>query len=201
MSMKDPALCRDSSHNGGENMRHSKALAWTLTTLAGLSLAACSEPGSTGFATAPSAVSSGPAAILENAPFEGHDSGTDDYPQSGCTASLMPVRSNGTGTATLIGAYSWHTQECFDNDTAEFSGTFTMTAANGDTIVGTLMGNGTGVLDDVTATYAYRATITGGTGRFSNAAGAFSATGQVNLITALHSQTFSGTISPTHNHS
>jgi hypothetical protein len=53
----------------------------------------------------------------------------------------------------------------------------------------------TGFVDDVTSTYAFTATVTGGTGRFAGATGMFSGTGQGNLATFQESRTFSGTIS------
>ena len=44
-------------------------------------------------------------------------------------------------------------------------------------------------------TYAFTATVTGGTGRFAGATGTFSGTGQANLATFQESRAFSGTIS------
>ena len=76
------------------------------------------------------------AALLENAPFKGRDSGRFEFTQDSCAAGLAPLRTHTTGTGTLIGAYSFETQECFDTTALTFSGSFTITAANGDTLGG-----------------------------------------------------------------
>ena len=136
------------------NMRHCTGLAWVLTAVVALPLAGCAGPEGAGVPTAPSALSvpnGGPTALLENAPFNGHDSGTFEFLQAGCATGLSPLRTHTTGTGTLIGAYSFETQECFDTNALTFSGSFTITAANGDTLVGAYAGNVTGFLDDVTA--------------------------------------------------
>lgn len=75
-----------------------------------------------------------------------------------------------------------------------FSGSFTITAANGDTLVGAYVGHITGSLDDGSSTYVFTGTATGGSGRFAGAAGMLSGTGQANLVTLQESRTFSGTI-------
>ena len=137
----------------------------------------------------------GLTALLENAPFKGHDSGTFEFLPAGCTAGLSPLRTHTTGNATLIGNYSFETQECFDNSALTFSGSFTITAANGDTLVGSYVGSVTGFLDDDTPTYVFTATVDDGTGRFAGATGTLSGTGQANLATFQESRTFSGTIS------
>jgi hypothetical protein len=189
-------------------MGHCRALAWVLTAVVvALPLAGCADSGGIGAPTAPSALSApaastgGFTALLENAPFNGHDSGTFELLQTGCTAGLTPLRTHTTGTATLIGAYSFETQECFNTTTLRFSGSFTITAANGDTLSGAYAGNITGFLDDVTAVNVFTATVTGGTGRFAGATGTLSGTGQANLATFQESRTFSGTISVPRSHS
>ena len=182
-------------------MRHSRGLGWILTAIVALPLAGCAGPEDGGGPTAPSSLSTPPAAngglaaLLENAPFKGRDSGTFEFTQDSCAAGLAPLRTHTTGTGTLIGAYSFETQECFDTTALTFSGSFTITAANGDTLGGAYGGNITGFLDDVTSTYAFTATVTGGTGRFAGATGTLSGTGQGNLATFQESRTFSGTIS------
>ena len=149
-------------------MRHSRVLGWILTAIVALPLAGCAGPEHGGGPTAPSSLSTPPApnggltALLENAPFKGRDSGTFEFTQDSCAAGLAPLRTHTTGTGTLIGAYSFETQECFDTTALTFSGSFTITAANGDTLGGAYGGNITGFLDDVTSTYAFTATVTGG---------------------------------------
>ena len=179
-------------------MSHCKVLGWVLAAGVTVSLGACTGQDRGGIPTGPSAFSTGVegrTALLENAPFTGRDSGTFEFLQAGCAAGVTPLRTHTTGTATLIGVHSFETQECFDTTTLTFTGSFTITAANGDTLTGSFEGNGTGVHDDGTATYSFTATITGGSGRFAGATGSFSGTGQGNLATFQESRTFSGTIS------
>jgi hypothetical protein len=75
-----------------------------------------------------------------------------------------------------------------------FAGSFTITAANGDTLSGAYAGNITGFLDDVTATNVFAAAVTGGTGRFAGATGSLAGTGQANLATFQEWRTFSGSV-------
>ena len=181
-----------------------RALACVLTAVLALPLAGCADSGGTGLPTAPSAPSAlngGPIAVLENAPFTGHDSGMFEFTQDSCAAGLVPLRTHTTGTATLIGAYSFETQECFDNAMLTFSGSFTITAANGDTLSGAYAGNITGFLDEVTGANLFAATVTRGTGRFAGATGRLSGTGQANLATFQESRRFSGTVAVPRGHS
>jgi hypothetical protein len=175
------------------------ALALFVMAVVAIPVAGCSGSDHVGMPTAPttSPSASGGAltALLENAPFTGQDSGTFEYTQDVCAAGSSPIRTHTTGTATLIGAYSFETQECFDTTAFTFAGSFTITAANGDTLVGGYAGHITGFLDEATATYVFTATMTGGTGRFTAATGTISGTGQANLATLQESRTFSGTIS------
>jgi hypothetical protein len=182
-------------------MRHCRVLSWILTAVVALPLAGCADSGEMVVPTAASSVSatSAPnggltALLLENAPFKGRDSGTFEFTQDSCAGGLAPLRTHTAGTGTLMGAYSFETQECFDTSAFTFSGSFTIIAANGDTLVGAYAGNITGFLDDVTSTYAFIATVTGGTGRFAGATGTFSGMGQANLATFQESRAFSGTI-------
>lgn len=176
-------------------MRHCRTLAWILTAVAALPLAACSDSGGPGAPTAPSASTGGSTASLENAPFQGHDSGTFEFTQTGCPAGLAPLRTATSGTGTLVGAYSFETQECFNNTTLTFSGSFRITAANGDALYGAYAGKISGFLDNDTAAYMFTATLTGGTGRFASATGTLAGTGQSNLATFQESRTFSGAVS------
>jgi hypothetical protein len=177
-----------------------KTLTWALTAVAALVFAGCEDRARTGALTAPSplAVASASNAgetILENAPFKGHDSGTFEFTQDACAGNLVPLRTHTTGEATLIGGYTFETQECFDNGTFTFSGSFTITAANGDKLSGDFAGQNIGFLDEVTAINAFTATVTQGTGRFVGATGTLPGTAQANLATFQESRTFSGTIS------
>ncbi len=188
---------------GQTTTTRSVALQWLGAALATLSLTGCTSPGRDGLPTTPSTLatpSGEQRALLENAPFKGGDSGTLVFLETGCAAGFTPLETHTTGTATLIGAHAFETAECFDNNALKFSGSFTITAASGDTLLGTLLGNATGVQEDGTATYTFTARITGGTGRFTGATGTFSGNGQGNLVTFDEARTFSGTISVPGNH-
>jgi len=183
-------------------MGHCRALSCILTAVVALPLTGCADGGSIGVPTAPSSVSASAAStgaltslLLENVPFKGQDSGTFELTQDSCAAGLAPLRTHTEGTGTLLGAYSFETSECFDTSAFVFSGSFTITAASGDTLVGAYAGNITGFLDDVTSTYVFTATIASGTGRFAGATGTISGTGQANLATFQESREFAGTIS------
>jgi hypothetical protein len=183
-------------------MRHCRVSGWILTAVVALPLAGCADSGGLGVPTAPSSVSAAPtltgaltAPVLEHAPFKGRDSGTFEFTQDSCAAGLVPLRTHTTGTGTLVGAYSFETVECFDTSSYTFSGSFTIAAADGDTLAGDYAGHITGSLDDGSSTNAFLATVTGGTGRFAGATGSFSGTGQANLAALQESRAFSGTIS------
>lgn len=179
-------------------MGHCRGLGWILAAGFALPFAGCADSGTIGVPTAPSAASAAPAALtslLENAPFKGRDAGTFEFTQDNCPAGLAPLRTHTAGSGTLLGAYTFETSECFDTTDYTFSGSFAITAANGDTLVGAYAGNITGFLDAVTSTNAFTATISDGTGRFAGATGTISGVGQANLATFEESREFSGTVS------
>jgi hypothetical protein len=176
-------------------MGHRKVVYYLLTTIGVLVVSACADPARNGVPTSPSGLTSATTNILENAPFEGHDAGTFEFLENGCAVGLTALKTHTTGTATLIGSNAFDTQECFDDTALTFTGSLTITAANGDTLVGTLTGQVTGFLNDVTPMYAFSADITGGTGRFAGARGTISGTGQGNLGTFAEARSYSGTLS------
>jgi hypothetical protein len=117
-----------------------------------------------------------PVAALAGAqvPMKGSDAGSWGMGQHDCGA-LFPVRVDGTGRATHVGAYAYSSRECVDFGTYPFpyTGAFTITAANGNTIVGTYAGTAAFAEDGVTILYDQTATAAGGTGRFAHATGEF----------------------------
>ncbi len=108
------------------------------------------------------------------------------------------VDSTGGGQATHLGRYTMVAVTELDISRAEDLGlissasTFTLTAANGDQLTGTLSGVGT--LVDVGVSIVDHGIITGGTGRFADATGSF--TIQRLLVEATHTSagSFDGTI-------
>jgi hypothetical protein len=187
-----------------DSMHHCRVLGWILTAAVVLPVVGCAGSGDIGAPTAPTAPTAPasastpegrPTPLLTNAPFAGRDSGTFEFTQDACAAGLNPLRTHTAGTGTLIGAYSFDTQECFDTGHFTFAGTFTITAANGDTLVGAYTGSISGSLADGTSTYGFTGRVQGGTGRFDGATGTLSGTGRANLATFEESRVFSGTIS------
>jgi hypothetical protein len=127
-------------------------------------------------------------------PLEGRDSGGFTLTPDGCGPGVFAVVVDDAGQATHLGAYAYHSNECFNGATGQFSGTFTMTAANGDTISGTYAGVVVSVVGAL-GFYEQDNVITGGTGRFAGASGGFHLSGIANLATLESSQQLSGTVS------
>jgi hypothetical protein len=109
---------------------------------------------------------------------------------------ILPVRAIGTGIASHLGKAEFEANYTvnFTVQPSQLDGTSTFTAANGDSFTtsftGTASPNGDG-----TATSYVTHTITGGTGRFSDISGSFSAVSLHNLITDLGTLDLFGNIS------
>jgi hypothetical protein len=127
-------------------------------------------------------------------PLKGSDRGSFTLTANGCGPGVFAVVVDDAGRATHLGAYTYHSNECFNGATGQFSGTFTMTAANGDTISGTYAGSVVSVVGGL-GFYEQDNVITGGTGRFAGASGGFHLSGIANLATLQSSQRLSGTVS------
>jgi len=102
----------------------------------------------------------------------------------------------GTGQATHLGRYT--VGFVFDITIGVMApsttvGTFTLTAANGDSLSGTF--TGTGIVANGMVTIVENATITEGTGRFANATGSFRVDRIGSQSTLMSSGSLSGTIS------
>lgn len=136
----------------------------------------------------------GPALGAEQVPFRGSDVGGFDLPGS-CSDGSLEVVIAGTGRATQLGAYAYTANECFDPLSGTFAGAPTLTAANGDMIVGTYAGQVFATTDPNVITYEEELVISGGTGRFAEATGTLHVTGLANLATLEYSQTLIGTVS------
>lgn len=81
--------------------------------------------------------------------------------------------ANAVGNATHVGSFSKVTSDVTDIATGEVVGSFTMTTANGDHVTGIYSGLIVFGLSPGSFSWVLEATITGGTGRFSNATGEF----------------------------
>lgn len=111
-----------------------------------------------------------------------------------CAPGSAVVDIDGTGNATHVGRYVYAALECFNPTTLLYTGTFELTAANGDTIAGTYSGEVVSIVGSV-GFYEQDAVATGGTGRFAGASGEFHVSGEANLATGAYSQELEGTIS------
>jgi hypothetical protein len=99
----------------------------------------------------------------------------------------------GTGTATYLGKYTEHVVMQINIPTLSSVGAATFTAANGDTLSASVVGQATRTgptMLSIVEVY----TITGGTGRFAGATGSFTLESTLEQTTGVSSGTFSGAI-------
>jgi hypothetical protein len=106
---------------------------------------------------------------------------------------ILSVDREGTGTATYLGKYTEHATFQVNVLTLSGTGPATFTAANGDTLSASGVGQATRIgptLLSIVEVY----TITGGTGRFADATGTFTLERTLDQATGVSSGTFSGVI-------
>ena len=130
------------------------------------------------------------SAVAAETPFKGKVNAVE-------TVEVVPptlsVTRDGTGTATYLGKYTEHATFQVDVRTGSATGTATFTAANGDTLTASVVGQGTPT-GPTTRSIVEVYTITGGTGRFAGATGTLTLKRTLDLTTGLSSGTFSGAI-------
>jgi len=134
----------------------------------------------------------GPAAADEQLPFKGKLEGTVTV--TPLEPPLASVVIDATGTATRLGRFSLSVPHLVNQANRTGSGTYEFTAANGDTLTASFTGQATPVAPGVIST-TETATITGGTGRFAGATGAFTATRLFVVASGTTTGSFDGTIS------
>jgi hypothetical protein len=130
------------------------------------------------------------SAVAAETPFKGTVNADETVVPSPPTASLS---RDGTGTATYLGRYTEHIVMTIHLPTLSSTGTATFTAANGDTLTASVLGQATRTgptMLSIREDY----TITGGTGRFADATGNFTLRSTVDQTTGVSSGTFSGFI-------
>src|SRR5688572_13616273 len=130
------------------------------------------------------------SAVAAQTPFKGTINADETVVLAPPTASLT---RDGTGTATYLGRYTEHTLMTINLPTLSSTGTATFTAANGDTLTATVLGQATRT-GPTTLSIVEGYTITGGTGRFADATGTFTLASSVEQTTGVSSGTFSGVI-------
>jgi hypothetical protein len=133
------------------------------------------------------------ARVLANeVPFKGRLEGTATITPG--TPPFLPVSIDGTGNATHLGRFTVEIPHVANTTNRTSVGSYEFTAANGDTLTGVFTGQsaltGPGVLSVVETV-----TITGGTGRFADAAGSFTVERLFNQVTRLTTGSFEGTTS------
>jgi hypothetical protein len=147
---------------------------------------AATAPGNVG--TVPQAVAAAKSA-KEQLPFHGslEAAETDTFSFPFVTVSLT-----GTGQATDLGRFTATFDLQVDVRTSTSLGTFTLIAANGDRVFGTLSGRSTdaGGIASIVET----AITTGGTGRFADVTGSFTIGRVLDLATGISSGSFDGSI-------
>ena len=134
-----------------------------------------------------------PAAAGEQVPFkgsyEGVDTGTPLVPP------FASVTVEAAGNATHLGEFTFTELVTVNRATGMGSGIFLFTAANGDTVFGTISGQATFTPPNVLSIVEI-ATITGGTGRFADATGSFTVARLKNTVTGATVASFEGNSSP-----
>lgn len=134
-----------------------------------------------------------PAAAGKQVPFKGTLDG------SFVVTVVPPIGTfdgSGTGRATHLGkfTYEFPHQVNFGSAPPMGAGTYSFTAANGDTLEADFTGYSTPVEPGVVFVVE-EAVITGGTGRFANASGGFSVMRLVDQVNGTTTGSFEGTIS------
>ncbi|MEO7133113.1 MAG: hypothetical protein ABI024_02730 [Vicinamibacterales bacterium] len=132
------------------------------------------------------------AAAQHQVPFKGRMEGTDT--DSDPTPTSIVVTTDGMGTATHLGRFSFTQRVTLSFTTFTSAGTSHWVAANGDSFDTTIAGSGqpTGTPGEFRITDIH--TITGGTGRFAGAHGLFTVERVASGITLATSGSFEGTI-------
>ena len=130
------------------------------------------------------------SAVAAETPFKGTVTAVET------SQVVFPVASvirEGTGTATHLGKYTQHATLQVNVQTFFGTGAATFTAANGDTLSASVVGQGTPIGPTVLSIVEVY-TITGGTGRFAGATGSFTLENTLDLTTHVSTGTFSGSI-------
>jgi hypothetical protein len=130
------------------------------------------------------------SAVAAETPFKGTVSAVETG------QVVFPMRfldRDGTGTATYLGRYTEHVTMQIHIPTMSSTGTATFTAANGDTLAASVVGQATRTgPTELSIVEVY--TLTGGTGRFADATGTFTLESTLDQTTGVSSGTFSGAI-------
>jgi hypothetical protein len=139
---------------------------------------------------------SAPASAEVLVPFKGTLEGSYTSSVDPGPPPVATIELSGTGHATHLGLFSFEFPHMvnFGNTPPEGIGTFTIAAANGDMLFVDVIGHSAPVEPGVLLVVE-EAIITGGTGRFTGASGAFTVTRLLIQSEGITFGSFSGTIS------
>jgi hypothetical protein len=130
------------------------------------------------------------SAVAAETPFKGTVNAVET---SEVVFPIASINREGTGTATYLGKFTQQVTLQVNVLTGSAIGAATFTAANGDTLSASVVGQGTPIGPTVVSVVEVY-TITGGTGRFADASGTFTLEMTVEQTTGVSTGTFSGTI-------
>ncbi len=133
-----------------------------------------------------------PAAAGDQVPFKGRLDGTVTI--TPVVPPFASVFAEGTGNATHLGRFTWEFPHLVNLAVSTAEGTYTLTAANGDTLTIDVTGQATEIAPGVLA-IVERGIITSGTGRFADSTGSFTLEHTTFLASGLTTGSFEGTIS------
>lgn len=142
--------------------------------------------------TGPSSVRPGTDSLsaVQSVPFKGNFEGTQT--STPLQPPLAFVDGSATGNATHLGRFTVEFPHTVNFVTRTGKGTFTFTAANGDTLTADFTGQ---AQPGPIVSIVEHATITGGTGRFAGATGSFTVQRVFDPASGTTSGSFTGTIS------
>jgi hypothetical protein len=135
----------------------------------------------------------GPASAGAQVPFKGSLAGTATITPLG--GPLVAVEIAAGGTATHLGRFTLQAPHIVNQATLTATGTYLLTAANGDTITADLAGTAQMIEPPNVLRITETATVTGGTGRFAGATGSIEVLRIFNRATGVTTGTLRGWIS------
>jgi hypothetical protein len=153
--------------------RHKFALRLALTVLTALGLGGASAAG-------------------EQVPFKGTLDGVVTITG---TPPIVSVVIDASGNATQLGEFTLSIPHIVDRNAGTATGTYEFQAANGDTLTAEFSGQSKPSETPGVLFIVETATITGGTGRFADATGSFTAERFFNTAAGTTTGSFDGTIS------
>lgn len=134
----------------------------------------------------------GPVAAADQVTFKGRLQGSVTV--TPLAPPVVSVVIEATGTATQLGHFTLEVPHVVNQATRMGTGTYVFTAANGDMLTAEFTGQATLVSPGVLTTHEM-GTITGGTGRFADATGSFTADRTFYAVDGVTTGSFEGTIS------